>query len=55
MAYQITGSTGELCQVSGTYRSQNCNPVVDARFQRGDQFTPCQNGGATTWVLIRRD
>ena len=54
MTTQVVGRTGEICRVSGEYRSTRCSPVVHADFQRGDRFTPCQNGGDTEWVLIRR-
>ena len=54
MVTTVTGRTGEICTVTGEYRSKQCNPIVFADFQRGDRFTPCQNGGDTIWDLIKR-
>ena len=51
--------TGEICTVSGLYRSENCKkcgrPEQTDRMDRGDTFPPCTKCTyAIIWTLIQR-
>jgi hypothetical protein len=46
-----SGKTGELCRVSGPYRSSRNTSIV-VYFKRGDKFTADPvDGRATSWVM----
>ena len=47
-------TTGEICQRTGRYRASGCGHVH--HFDRGDTFTPCNQGNcygkSVTWTWI---
>lgn len=55
---EVTGHTGQTCQVSGVYRCVNCkNPggSYEIPLSKGETFPPCRKcNAAVTWRLVRR-
>jgi hypothetical protein len=48
----MTGSTGQKCQLSGVYRC-SMHPANTIPLSKGETFPPCSYGGghAATWIL----